>query len=141
RFRAGLFGYHVLGVPIGPVRVSLTGAFLVLTVSGLRTPKRTRQIAHRIERRRRGIDSSGKSGRDLLQQPAVAVWILKRGKREVGTTFRVTPSDARVLHSVIKWAAGVVEDLAHVDAAADQLVAGGVEVVHGEDWLGRASPD
>jgi hypothetical protein len=26
-----------------------------------------------------------------------------------------------------------VEDLAHVDAAGDQVVAGGVDVVHGED--------
>ena len=49
------------------------------------------------------------------------------------TTFRVTPRDARVLHSVIKWAAGVVEHLAHVDAAAYQVIADGVEVIHGED--------
>jgi hypothetical protein len=74
-----------------------------------------------------------KARRDLLEQPAVPVWILKRGKREVGTTFRVAPSDARVLHGVVKRAADVVKDLADVDAAADQVVAGGVEVIHGED--------
>jgi hypothetical protein len=28
-----------------------------------------------------------------------------------------------------------MEDLAHVDAACDQVVAGGVDVVHGEDQL------
>jgi hypothetical protein len=78
----------------------------MLTVRCLRPPKRARQIAHRIERRRRGIDSAGKACRDFLEQPAVAVWILKRGKREVGTIFRVAPSDARFLHSVIKGALG-----------------------------------
>ena len=45
--------------------------------------------------------AAGKAGRDLLKQPAVPVWILKRGKREIGTTFRVAPGDARVLHSVV----------------------------------------
>ena len=59
-----------------------------------------------------------------------------------GMTFRVAPSDARFLHSVIKWAAGVMEDLAHVDAAADQVIAGGVEVVHREGTSScRARPD
>src|SRR4029453_11203794 len=82
--------------------------------------------------------ASGQARRDLLQQPAVPVGILKRGKREVGTTFRVAPSDARVLHGVIKWAAGVVEDLAHVDPAADQVIAGGVDVIHCEDQIRRA---
>src|SRR5438034_11731773 len=77
--------------------------------------------------------ASGKSCRDFLEKPAVPVWILKRGKREVGTTFRVAPSDARVLDSVVKGAAGVVEDLAHVDAAPDQVVAGGIEVIYSED--------
>ncbi len=47
--------------------------------------------------------------------------------------MRVAPADARVLHGVVEGAAGVVEDLAHVDAAGDQVVAGGVDVVHGED--------
>src|SRR4030095_13232531 len=50
--------------------------------------------------------AAGKARSELLEQRAVPVWILERGKREVGTTLRVTPSDVRVLHSVIKWAAG-----------------------------------
>jgi hypothetical protein len=45
--------------------------------------------------------AAGKPLLDLLEQPAVPVWILKRGKREVGTTLRVAPSDARVLGGVI----------------------------------------
>src|ERR1043166_2744879 len=70
--------------------------------------------------------ASGKACRDLLEQPPVPVWILKRGKREVGTTFRIAPSYARVLHSVVERAAGVVEDFADVDAAGDQVLASGV---------------
>src|SRR5438552_18861368 len=58
--------------------------------------------------------AAGKARRDLLEQPAVPVWILERGKREIGTTFRVAPSDARILDRVVKCATGVVEDLAHV---------------------------
>ena len=60
--------------------------------------------------------------------------------------MRVAPADAWVLHGVVEGAAGVVEDLAHVDAAGDQVVAGGVDVVHGEDRavdrarLGRSDP-
>src|SRR5206468_10204746 len=84
--------------------------------------------------------AAGKACRDLLEQPAVSVWILKRGKREVGTTFRVAPRHARVLHGVVEGAAGVVEDLADVDAASDQVLAGGVDVIHGEDQVHRARP-
>ena len=79
----------------------------------------------------------GSRVRDLLEQPAVPVWILERGKRVIGTTLRVAPADARVLHGVVEGAAGVMEDLAHVDAAGDQVVAGGVDVVHGEDQAVR----
>src|SRR5437764_9982901 len=63
--------------------------------------------------------ASGKSRGDLLEQPAVPVWILKRGKREVGTTFRVAPSDARVLDAINEWAGSVVEDLAGPNSARD----------------------
>src|SRR4029453_9221964 len=58
--------------------------------------------------------ASGQPRRNLLEQPAVPVGILKRGKREVGATFRIPPSDARVLHSVIAGAPGVGKDLADV---------------------------
>ena len=50
----------------------------------------------------------------------------------IGTTLRVAATDAWVLHGVVEGAAGVVEDLAYVDAAGDQLGAGGVDVVYGE---------
>src|SRR5262249_17384742 len=73
-----------------------------------------------------------KSRLDLLEQPAVSVRILERGKREVGKTMRGASPGPGVLHAVVEGAAGVVEDLANVDAAGDQVVAGGVDVVHGE---------
>ena len=69
--------------------------------------------------------AAGKARRDLLQQPAIPVWILERGEREVGTTFRVAPGHARVLDGVVERTAGVVEHLANVDAAGDQVLASG----------------
>src|SRR5205814_6993566 len=77
--------------------------------------------------------AAGKTRCDLLKQPAVPIWILERGKREVGTALRVAPAHARILHGVVEGAAGIVEDLAHVNAAGDQVVTGGVNVIHGED--------
>src|SRR5271154_1957917 len=38
--------------------------------------------------------AAGSPRRDLLEQPAVPVRILKRGKRVVGTTLRVAPAPA-----------------------------------------------
>jgi hypothetical protein len=67
QFSAGLFRYHVFRVPIGPVRVSFAGAFLMLTMRGFRTAKRASQIACRTERCRRRIDSAWKSRRDFLE--------------------------------------------------------------------------
>ncbi len=77
--------------------------------------------------------AAGKPRLDLLEQPAVPVRILERGKRVVGTTLRVAPADAWVLHGVVEGAAGIVEDLAHLDAAGDEVVAGGGNVVDGEN--------
>src|SRR4051812_39623694 len=59
---------------------------------------------------------------DFLKLPTVPVRILKRGKRVVGTTFRVPPGDTRVLHGVVERAGSVVEDLTDVNPAGDQVV-------------------
>ena len=59
----------------------------------------------------------GKPRLDLLEQPAVPIRILERGERVVGTTLRVAPADAWVLHGVVEGGAGVIEDLAHVNPA------------------------
>src|SRR5437868_14691534 len=40
--------------------------------------------------------AAGKPRLDLLEQPAVPVRILERGKRVVGTTLRIAPADAWV---------------------------------------------
>jgi len=83
---------------------------------------------------------------DFLEQPPVPIWILKRGKCEVGTTFRVTSANAWILHGDVEGEAGVVENLAHIDAARDQVVAGGVDIIHRQDygvdrtWLGGSNP-
>ena len=51
--------------------------------------------------------------------------------------MRVAPRHARVLHGIVERAAGIVEDFADVDAAGDQVLAGGVDVIHGEDQVRR----
>src|SRR5271155_1057247 len=93
RLFAGLLRHHVRGVPIGPVLVALPGAFLVLAVGGLGTPKRARQVACGAERSRRGIDAPWKPGGDLLQQPAVAIGIAERGERAVAATIGIWTAD------------------------------------------------
>src|SRR5437016_6070918 len=132
RIAAILTGIQIWRVPVPPV---MFGVRLLVVVVVLR------RFAEEL-RKGRDVNGScslllpfaaGKARRDLLEQPAVPVWVLKRGKREVGTTLRVAPANARVLHSVIERAAGVVEYLADVDAAGDQVLAGGVDVIHGED--------
>src|SRR6516162_11861048 len=42
---ARLLSHHVGGVPVWPVRVALPNTLLVHAVSGLRAPKRARQVA------------------------------------------------------------------------------------------------
>ena len=64
-------------------------ALLVLAVGGHRTPKRARQIARRIERRRRGVDPAEQPRRNLREQPGVAVRVAERGIRGVGTALRI----------------------------------------------------
>src|SRR5215207_4753153 len=81
--------------------------------------------------------AAGEPRRDLLEHPGVPVRVLERGEREVGAALRVAPAGARVLDGVGEGAAGVVEDLAHGDAAGEQVLAGGVDVVDGEGQAAR----
>ena len=60
---------------------------------------------------------AGEPGRDLLQQPAVAIRVAERRVREVRPPWRVGARGPPVLH------------LADVDAAADEIVPGGVDVL------------
>src|SRR4051794_38156892 len=61
--------------------------------------------------------AAGEPGRDLLQQPAVAIRIAERRVREVRAPFLLEARRPALVH------------LADVDAAADEIVAGGVDVV------------
>src|SRR6267378_4318853 len=135
RLFAGLLRHHVLGVPVGPVLVALPpGALLVLAVGGLGTPKCARQIVHRSESRRRGVDATGHPRRDLLEHPAVAVRITERGERAVAAMLGIRTADPEPPKQVgliraSVHAAGVVEHLADLDAATEQLAAGGLDPI------------
>src|SRR5580704_18602878 len=130
---AGLLADHVLGVPFWPVRVGLPRPRLVLSVGGRGAPKRARQIVRRREGRRRGVNATGQPRRDLLEQPAVAVRITERGERAVAAMLGIRTGDPEPPKQVglVRagvHAAGVVENLADLDAASEQLVAGGGDV-------------
>src|SRR5262249_16867459 len=77
--------------------------------------------------------AAGQTLPDLLEQPAVSVRILERGKREVRAAFRVAPGNARLLAGVVERSAGEMEGLAHVGAAGDQVGPGGIEVLDRQD--------
>jgi hypothetical protein len=60
----------------------------------LRPPKGARQVSPGCERRFNGIDPAGQPGRDLLQEPAVAVRIPERRETAVGGGARRAAADA-----------------------------------------------
>src|SRR5215207_3754009 len=125
-------------VPVPPVMLGVRLLEAVVALRRLAEEFRERRDVRGSCPRRLPL-AAGEPRRDLLEQPAVPVRVLERGEREVGTAFGVAPADARVLQGVVEGAAGVVEDLAHVNAAGDEVGAGGVEVFYGEDEaVGRA---
>src|SRR5947208_17121086 len=81
-----LASVHVRRVPIPPVMLGMRP--LVLAVMLLRLVE---EIGHGCDVHgwcsRQLPFAAGKSRRDLLEQLSVPVWILKRGKRVVGTSF------------------------------------------------------
>jgi hypothetical protein len=68
QFGAGLLRRHVRGVPVGPVRVALPGAFLVLAVGGFRTSQRACQFICGAERSHTRVDAPGKPRRDSMPE-------------------------------------------------------------------------
>src|SRR5947207_8841659 len=94
RAAAVLTRAQVRRVPIPPVMLAVR--LFVLAVVLLRVVEELgkRCNVHGLCSRRLPF-AAGKSRRDLLEQPAVPVWILKRGKRVVGTTLRIAPADAQ----------------------------------------------
>src|SRR6476659_2566244 len=65
--------------------------------------------------------SAGEPGRDLLEHPAVAIRVAERRAREVRALFLLEARWPRLLH------------LADLDAAADEVVPGGIDVGDHED--------
>src|SRR6478609_10041118 len=76
--------------------------------------------------------SSGKPRRDLLEQPSVAVRIAERGERAVAgmlgiwTVSPQPPEQIRLVGARVSTAA--VKNLADLDAAAEHVGAGGLNV-------------
>ena len=91
----------------------------------------------RREGRRRGVDATGQPGRDLLEQPAVAVRITERGERAVAAMLGIRTADPDPPKQIGLVRAGVhavaVEHFADLDAAIEQLFAGGLDV--GDDQV------
>jgi len=113
--RACLLRDHVCGgVPVGPVRIRLAGALLVLAVRGCRADERVHQIVQGAVRRRRRIDTARQPAGDLLQEPAVPSGSLNDAKE------RYVPSGDGPASRSASWKrparSPLVEDLAHVDA-------------------------
>src|SRR5882724_11916521 len=136
---AGLLADDVVGVPVRPVHIVLAaGPFLVLAVRGCRTSERGRELSRRGEGRVVGVHPSGQSRGDLLKQPAVAVRIFERGERAVAAVLGIRtanpdpPKQIGLVRADVR-VAGAVEHLADLDAATEQLVAGGLDV--GDDQV------
>src|SRR5262247_2156891 len=87
---------HVSCVPRWPVRISLTVVLLVFPVGGCRTPNGARQIVCRCKRGGRSVQAAGVPRRDLLDQPRVAVGIVKGEERPIARTLRVGAGPTRL---------------------------------------------
>src|SRR5271166_6460275 len=110
----------------------------MLAVSGLSAPKRTCQVACEAERSHGRVDAPGKPCSDLLQQPAVAVGIAERDERAVAAMLGIQTADPAPPKQVgliraSVHAGVVVEHLADLDAAPEQLFASSPDV--GDDQI------
>src|SRR5262245_16504594 len=88
-------------VPVPPVVLSVRLLVLVVVLCRLAEQLRKGCDVRGACSRRLPLPA-GKPHADLLEQPLVTVRILKRGERQVGTTLRVTPADAWVLHGFVR---------------------------------------
>ena len=84
------------------------------------------------------LHPSGQSRGDFLEQPAVAVCIAERRERAITAMLGIRPADSEPSEQVGLVYAGVdvvgtVERLANLDAAIEQLGAGGLDV--GDDQV------
>lgn len=103
RTAAALTGAQVGRVPVPPVVLGVR--LLVVAVAFLRLAEEFCKVCDiHGSRSRQLLFTAGKPRLDLLEQPAVPVRIIERGKRVVGTTLRVAPADAWVLYGVAEGA-------------------------------------
>src|ERR1700737_579200 len=85
--------------------------------------------------------SSGKPRLDLLEQPAVAVWIAERGERAIAGMVGCGPADstARAVAPELSSRRPGVEHLADLGTSGGELLACGLDVGDDEvEALGRA---
>src|SRR3954467_6935043 len=119
---AGLLVDDVFRIPIRPVLIVLAGPFLVLAVRSRRALQRSRKIGDRREGRVR-LHTAGKPCGHLLEQPAVAVRIAKRGQGKVTATLWIRTADPNASKQVRLVGAGVhiptVKRLADLHATAE----------------------
>ena len=97
--------------------------------------KAARQVARRAEGGQVGFDSAGQTVGDLLQEPAVAVRILKCGKRVVARMVRITAahSATRVVRLELRSGRTRMEHIADLGPPIDELGACGVDI--GDDQV------
>src|SRR5215831_17969225 len=122
--RAGLLGYHVCGVPGGPIRVGRAGALLVLAMRGLRATQCARQVGDGRVRRLAGLGASRQPECDLLEKPTVAVRVGEGGVGLIAGVMRSGSRGATARGAVpeLRARSPGVKHLAHIDTARDELV-------------------
>ena len=106
-----------LGRETGGTGATLPGALLVLAVGGLGTPSAFSRSAVDAKAVSVAFDPAGEPGRDLLDQPRIAVGIGEVHERSVAGAFGVRAGLPRLDRE--RWA---VPDVTHVNPTADEFV-------------------
>ena len=138
---AALFAHHVLGVPVGPVRVGPADALLVLSVGRLGAAQCRSQVTGGVERGGGRIEAAREAIGHLLEQPAVAVGVFERGKGVVALVIRIRPVDpiTRPLRVELRSGRSGMEHPTNRGSPADKFVAPGFDVRHDQvQAMGRS---
>lgn len=101
----------------------LAVALLVLAVGGCRAPHRACQVVCGRKGHRRGIDAAGRSTRDFLDDPRVAVGIFESDLGAVALALGVRAADASC-----QGKRRAVEYFTRLDAPGDELLVRGFDV-------------
>src|SRR4051794_22871529 len=120
------------GVPVPPVVLGVRPLVIAVVLLGFPEELRKGLGIGGLCPCRRPL-AAGEPLPDFLEQPPVAVRIPEGGVRAVGTTLRIRPRGARSRVGVkppAETAAAVVEYLADLNPAREQLAPGGVDIIH-----------